>query len=60
MKTPTTRRLAKISGPVLLLAACMALSSCIIVAPRHPRHDRGDRGDRRWEAPTSYSHEVRR
>jgi hypothetical protein len=53
MKTPAPR-LAKIFGPALLLAACLALSSCIIVAPRHHRHDR------HWgEAPASFSHEVR-
>ncbi len=47
-----TRKLAKIYGPVLLLAACMALSSCIIV-------DRGGH-HRRWEAPTApYGQEVR-
>jgi outer membrane biogenesis lipoprotein LolB len=50
-------RLAKIFAPALLLAACMVLSSCIIVAPRHPRHERHDH--RRWEAPRSFSQEVR-
>lgn len=49
MKTYTSR-LAKFFGPVLLLAACLALSACIIVAPRHHR---------RWEAPPSASQGVR-
>jgi hypothetical protein len=43
-------RLAKIFGPVLLLVACLALASCIIVAPR--RHHR-------WEAPPAASQSVR-
>lgn len=55
MKTLNSR-LAKIFGPALLLVACLVLSSCIIVAPRHPRHDRHDH---RWEAPRSFSQEVR-
>ncbi|HTG31388.1 MAG TPA: hypothetical protein VLB76_00555 [Thermoanaerobaculia bacterium] len=56
-------RLTKIFGPVLLLAACLAMSSCIIAVPRHPRHgrhDRHDRHERRWEAPRPFSsQEVR-
>jgi hypothetical protein len=46
-----TRKLAKIYGPALLLAAALALSSCIIVP--------GHRHDRHWEAPAPYGHEVR-
>jgi hypothetical protein len=59
MKTLSSR-LVKISGPVLLLAACLATSSCIIVAPRHPRHDRhDDRHDRGWATSRSFNQEVR-
>ncbi len=59
MKTLKSR-LAKIFGPVLLLAMGLSLSSCIIVAPRHPRHDRhDDRRDRRWETSSSFNQEVR-
>jgi hypothetical protein len=48
-------RLAKVSGPVLLLAACLALSSCIIVDPHH--HHR--RYDRPMEGSAPYSQGVR-
>jgi len=51
-------RLTKIFAPVLLLAACLAMSSCIIAVPRHPRHDRHGRHDRRWEAPRPFSSQA--
>ena len=47
-----THILKKISGPVLLLTAVLALSSCIIV-------DRGGHHRRHWEAPPSASQSVR-
>jgi hypothetical protein len=47
-----TRILSKIYGPVLLLTAALALSSCIIV-------DRGGHHRRHWEAPAPYSQGVR-
>lgn len=53
MKTTMNRIFAKACGAVLLLAACVTLSSCIVVAPRHHRHYRS------WEAPAAYHHEVR-
>jgi hypothetical protein len=52
MKTPTAR-LAKIFGPLLLIAAFLASSACIIVAPNHHRHDR------HWQASGSFGQEAR-
>ena len=46
-----THILRKICGPVLLLAATLALSSCIIVDRGHHR--------RHWEVPASHSQEIR-
>jgi hypothetical protein len=48
MKTQISR---KICGPVLLLAATLALSSCIFVDRGHHR--------RHWEAPPAHSQLVR-
>lgn len=53
MNTTMKRIFAKACGPILLLTACMALSSCILVDPHHHRHYRS------WETPASYHQEVR-
>ena len=48
MKTTLKRRLAKGFSPVLLLAVCLSLSSCIWAPYGHHRHGRDrDHGDHR-------------
>jgi len=38
MSTTMKRIFAKACGPILLLTACMTLSSCIIADPYHHHH----------------------
>jgi hypothetical protein len=57
MKTTLKTRLAKGAAPVLLLALCLSLSSCIIAPYGHHRHGR-DRDHRDYRS--GYSQDIRR
>lgn len=57
MKTTIRKRLAKGFAPVLLLAVCLSLSSCIIAPYGHRHHDR-DRDHRDYRS--GYSQDIRR
>ena len=58
MKTTIQKRLAKGFTPVLLLAACLSLSSCIW-APYGHRHDRDHDRDHRDYRSGYYSQDIR-
>jgi hypothetical protein len=60
MKTTIQKRLAKGFAPVLLLAVCLSLSSCIW-APYGHRHDRDHDHDRdHRDYRSGYSQDIRR
>jgi hypothetical protein len=58
MKTTIRQRLAKGFTPVLLLAVCLSLSSCIVAPYGHRHHDR-DRDRDHWNH-RGYYEEVHR
>jgi hypothetical protein len=59
MKTTLKTRLAKGAAPVLLLALCLSLSSCIIAPYGHHRRDR-DRDRDHHDYRSGYSQDIRR